>query len=39
MAADGGPRLRQLSTSVGDFFGDLVGLTLNNELVRGQVPE
>ena len=39
MAADGGPILSQLSTRVGDFFCDLVGLTLNNELVRGQVPE
>ena len=39
MAVDVGPYLRQLSTRVGDFFGDLVGLTLNNELVLGQVPE
>ena len=39
MAVDVGPIYRQLSTRVGDFFGDLVGLTLNNELVRGQVPE
>jgi hypothetical protein len=39
MAADVGHTFRQLSTRVDDFFGDLVGLTLNNELVRGQVPE
>ncbi len=39
MAVDVGPTGRQLSTRVDDFFGDLVGLTLNNDLVRGQVPE
>jgi hypothetical protein len=39
MAVDGGPILGQLSTSVGDFFVDLVGLTLKNKLVQGQVPE
>jgi hypothetical protein len=39
MAVDVGPILRQLSTRVGDFFGNRVGLTLNKELVRGQVPE
>ena len=31
--------MRQLSTRVGAFFGNRVGLTLNNEFVRGQVPE
>jgi hypothetical protein len=39
MAVDVGPIVRQLSPRVGDFFGDRVGLTLNNELVRGQVLE
>jgi hypothetical protein len=39
MAVVGGPVFRHLSTSVGDFFGDLVGLTLKNKLVQGQVPE
>jgi len=39
MAVDVGPILRQRSTRAGDFYGDRVGLTLNNELDRGQVPE
>lgn len=39
MAVDVGPIVRQRSTRVGDFFGDRVELTLNNELVRGQVRE
>ena len=39
MAVDVGSILRPLSIRVDDVFGDLVGLTLNNEHVRGQVPE
>jgi hypothetical protein len=39
LASDVGPVLRRFLTRAGDFFGDLLFLTLVEKLIRGQVPE